>query len=229
MQHFKQEAFWHRGEPLSLSDAKVEVSAFNQCVIRSVPHGWNRFSDIDVSDASHWNCSVSGCTFDEVRLHGLKKTGAAPLFVWASAFRHTTLSGNISGLKINRADMQPDLPEYEVEWRENETRSFYSDVDWALDITSAKFPNGVTLEALPGDKIIRDPETQVLIYRDKLHAMDWRSLNYDGTAIDIAISWFETGSLFDSVVVVPRSASKYRAADLRVLEMLRRKGIAEPN
>ncbi|NYT40452.1 hypothetical protein HZY97_06770 [Sphingomonas sp. R-74633] len=105
--------------------------------------------------------------------------------------------------------------------------SLFSSADWALDISRAKFPNGATFEALPGDKIVRDRKTQALIRRNALKTIDWKALDYGQTAIDIAIGWFENGSLFDAVVVVPRSNSKYREADAAVIEMLRREGIAE--
>jgi hypothetical protein len=65
------------------------------------------------------------------------------------------------------------------------------------------------------------------IRREALGATDWRELDYSQSAIDIAISWFETGSLFDSVVIVPRSGSKYRQGDTEVIEMLRHHGVAE--
>jgi hypothetical protein len=227
MRRFEQETFWHNGNPLSLSDASVSASSFNQCGLRSVARGWNSFSHLDLTSVSHWNCAASGCVFDEVQLQDLNKTGSSPLFIWASVFRHTLLAGNISGLKINRSDMNPDATAEDVAWREKETIALYSTIDWALDISGAKFPNGATFEAVPGDKIRRDPESQILIKRDRLAASDWRSLDYQRTPIDIAISWFETGSLFDSVVIASRSTSKHRAADLAVLNMLRREGIAE--
>jgi hypothetical protein len=77
--------------------------------------------------------------------------------------------------------------------------------------------------------VIRDPTTQVLIKRQSLAGRDWRAFNYDGTAINIAISWFESESLFDSVVVVARSDPKYAARDFRALDTLRAEGIAEPD
>lgn len=227
MRRFERAEIWHHGDPVNLSGAHVEESTFNQCVVRSVPRSWNRLADIHLSNAKHWNCALSGCLFDEVYIRDLRKTGSAPLFVWASAFRRVTLSGVISGLKINRADMQSDLDPSEVIWREQALLSHYAEVDWALDISRAKFPNGATFEALPGDKIIRDPDTQVLVRRGTLAGGEWRSLDFKNTAIDIALSWFEAGSLFESVVVVPRSASKYRVLDTEVIDMLRREGIAD--
>ncbi|HMP44246.1 MAG TPA: hypothetical protein PKD99_04000 [Sphingopyxis sp.] len=229
MQRFVGQTFWHNGEPLSLSHVSANNCTFNQCFTRSVSHGWNRFSNIDLDNVSHWNCAVSGGVFDEITLRNLKKRGSAPLFLNGSVFRHVTLIGNISGLKINRSELQTLVLEEDRKWRDEEVKSFYSSIDWALDISKAKFPNGATFEAIPGDKVIRDRQTQALIRREALNATDWRALDYGQTAIDIAINWFKTGSLFDAVVVVPRSSSKYRQADAAVIEMLRHHGVAEPD
>ena len=229
MLRFVGQTFWHSGEPLSLSGVSANNCAFNQCYTRSVSRGWNRFSEIHLDNVSHWNCEVTGGEFDEVTLRNLKKTGSAPLFLNACVFRHVTLAGSISGLKLNRSELETIVQESDRKWRDEQIVAFYSGVDWALDISAAKFPNGVTFEAVPGDKVVRDRNTQALIRRETLIATDWRALDYGQTAIDIAIGWFETGSLFDSVVVVPRSASKYRQADFAVIEMLRREGGAAPD
>jgi hypothetical protein len=223
------QTFWHGGDPLNVSHVSAHDCGFNQCSMRSISRGWNVLSDIHLENVSHWNCAASGCVFDGISVRNLKKTGSAPLFLNASVFRHVTLSGNISGLKINRSELETLVPEEDRRWRDEEVKAFYSSADWALDISRAKFPNGATFEAIPGEKIIRDRKTQALIRREALETIDWKALDYRRTAIDIAISWFENGSLFDSVVVVPRSSSKYREADAAVIEMLRREGVAEPD
>lgn len=229
MQRFEGQTFWHGGDPLSLSNISASECAFNQCSVRSMSRGWNVISNIQIENISHWNCAASGCVFEEISVQNLKKTGSAPLFLNASVFRHVTLAGNISGLKINRSELATIVSEEDRGWRDEEVKTFYSSTDWALDISRAKFPNGATFEALPGDKIVRDRETQALIRREALSTTDWRALDYRRTAIDIAIGWFENGSLFDAVVVVPRSSSKYRQADAEVIEMLRCEGVAEPD
>jgi hypothetical protein len=229
MQRFEGQTFWHGGDPLSLSNVSANDCAFNQCFVRSMSRGWNVLSNIQIEDISHWNCEASGCVFEDVSVQNLKKTGSAPLFLNASVFRHVTLVGNISGLKINRSELATLTTVEDRAWRDEQVKTFYSSTDWALDISRAKFPNGATFEALPGDKIVRDRETQALIRRETLSGTNWRALDYRGTAIDIAIGWFENGSLFNAVVVVPRSSSKHRQADAAVIEMLRREGVAEPD
>jgi hypothetical protein len=104
---------------------------------------------------------------------------------------------------------------------------FYEATDWALDISDAIFAGGISFEAVPGDKIRRSPETQVLVTRKTLRESDWKALDYGTTAFDIALSWFLDGSLFDSVVLAARTGSKHSKADRAVLSTLRDKGIAQ--
>jgi hypothetical protein len=79
---------------------------------------------------------------------------------------------------------------------------------------------------VPGHLIRRDPVTQVLVERRALLDSDWRSLDFDGSAINLSLSWFRKDSLFDSVVIAARHAPKYLQRDLAVLNRLRSAGIA---
>jgi hypothetical protein len=228
LRQFEGETFSQKSNYTSCSEAMATKCAFNQCIVRAAPGSWNRFSDISLRDVSHWNCSISGAAVERVMLHNLKKVGSAPLFLWGSVFRNVKLSGRIAGIKINRDLHIPRKPTEQHNW-DQRVLAYYDSVDWAIDISEAKFPGGTSFEAIPGNLVIRDPTTQALIKRQSLAGRDWRALNYDGTAINVAISWFESASLFDSVVVVARSDPKYAARDLRVLDTLRTEGIAEPD
>lgn len=150
-------------------------------------------------------------------------------FLWGCVFSQVELAGHMSGLKINRRVAAGTIatPAQQAAW-DLAFSAYYSDVDWALDISKAKFAGGVTFEALPGEKIKRNVETQVLVRREKLDAAaDWQKLDFGGSSFDIALSWFLDGSQFDSVVLAARTASKYGAKDVAVLDMLRKKELAE--
>lgn len=190
------------------------------------PGDWNIIRDVTLVDLIQINASLDTSLLDNVTLHNLKRHGASPLFFWGCVFKHVKLSGSLSGIKINRSvgPLHPDQQKWDAA-----TVAFYDTVEWALDISDAKFKGGCTFEAIPGHLIRRNPETQVLVTRDKLQASDWRRLQYDGTAKDIGLSWFLSESLFDSVVLAPRSDSKWAKRDLAVLNMLRSEGIAEPD
>jgi len=163
--------------------------------------------------------------FRDVHVNGLKRLGDAPLFLWGCLFERVILSGRISALKINQSVALPEPAEGQRVHNAGVVQ-FYSGSDWALDIADAEFPGGVTFEAIPGDKIRRDRERQMLIERPALADRDWRSIDFDGTAINIAISWFEQSSLFSSVVLAGRSDRKWAKRDQAVLRRLCDAGLA---
>lgn len=219
------QTIWHRGDPTDASDIAASGCQFNQCHVRMPVRGWNRFADISLRDVSHWNCEISGAVLERVTLHNLKKIGSAPLFVSACLFKEVKLSGRISGLKINLHGAT--FPSTRTDAWNTATRRFYEEVDWAIDISDAKFSGGgVTFEALPGYLVRRNPQTQVLVRREAHQKTDWRAMDYQGTAIDYALSWFDQDSIFDSVVIAARSDAKNAQRDMAVLSMLRTAGIA---
>jgi hypothetical protein len=188
------------------------------------PGDWNVVRDVSLIDVTQINATLNTAALEEVTLHNLKRHGASPLFLWGCVFKHVKLSGAISGIKINRS-VGPQSPD-QRKW-DAATVAFYKTVDWALDISEAKFKGGCSFEAIPGDLVRRNPETQILVTREKLAGADWERLDYGGTTIDLALSWFFSDSLFNSVVLAARSDSKWAKRDLAVLDMLRSTGIAE--
>lgn len=212
----------------SFQDLEVADCIFEGCYLppQATPGSWATIRNVSLHGASQANCSLNAACIEDVSLHDLKRHGDAPLFFWGCVFRHVTLSGKISSLKINRS-IAPLAPPKDQEASDEQVRNFYAATDWALDISRAKFGGGVTFEAIPGSKIKRDPETQVLVSRSALLNSDWKSFDYARSAFNIALSWFLNGSLFDSVVLAARMGSKDAKKDLAVLEMLRRNGVAE--
>lgn len=214
----------------SFSDATLKTCTFEGCYLpgAATPGDWTDIRRIALSDATQINCTLNTCAIEDVTLHNLKRLGSSPLFLWGCAFRRVTLSGRISAIKINRSIDPSADARLQAQW-DAHMRAFYDATDWALDISKAVFGGGITFEAIPGDKIRRDPTSQVLIKRTTLEAKDWSQLDYQGTGINYAISWFSSGSQFDSTVIAASLGSKDARKDLAVLNMLRSEGIAEPD
>jgi hypothetical protein len=211
------------------SDYDCARVLFDSCFVvpSSVPGEFTAFADVTLTDVSQVNCALTTCRLERISVSGMKRMGSDPLFLWGCVFNQVELAGRISGLKINRRVSPWTTPAEQDVW-DLAVSAYYKDVDWALDISKAKFAGGVTFEALPGDKIKRNVETQVLVRRETLDAAaDWQKLDFDDSAIDIALSWFLDGSQFDSVVLAARTASKHGAKDVAVLDMLRKRELAE--
>jgi hypothetical protein len=227
MQRTVRERFWGRASGVTYADLHLVDCEFNSCVIaRDSRSPQNSIERIELVSAAQLNCSISEALLRDVRLHNLKRLGNAPLFLWGCLFERVILSGRISAVKINQSVGVPSDPPQRQQAHNAVVTRFYSTSDWALDISAAEFPGGITFEAVPGDKIRRDPERQVLVRRAALAATDWRGIDFDGTAIDLGLSWFEQDSLFDSVVLVERCDRKWIKRDRAVLQRLCDAGIA---
>jgi hypothetical protein len=232
MRAVENQTFFGRATESEYRDLSLDGCTFHACHLPfpSRLGEWNHLKNLAIRDANQINCSLDGALIEEVSLHNLKRTGDAPLFFWGCVFSRVTLSGKISALKINRSISvgAPQRAEMQPEW-DRRVRQHYDATEWALDISNASFGGGVSFEALPGDKIRRDPETQILVGRAALAEADWESLDYQRTAINIELGWFLGGSQFDSVVLAARTGSKFAKQDLAVFKSLREAGIAEPD
>lgn len=221
------ERFWGRASGVAYSDLFLADCEFNSCgIVRDFGDPQNRIEHVNVTGAAQLNCSITDALIRDVRVHDLKRLGSAPLFLWGCLFERVTLSGRISAIKINQTVGLPDAPADRQRAHNAAAIEFYSSSDWALDISQAEFPGGVTFEAIPGDKVRRDPDRQVVVARAGLASADWRSIDFDGTALDYALSWFERDSIFDSVVLAGRSDRKWGKRDNAVLRRLCDAGVA---
>ena len=186
--------------------------------------------DIVVKDAALMACSLTGVTVDTVSVTNLKAMADMPLFCWACVFRHVVLAGKITTIKINRRLLitgtdAVSREQAQAPW-DDFAREYYKSADWALDLRNAEFTGSITLEAIPGSLVRRDEETQVLISRERLGQSNWQQLDFGSTGLDVAIEWFLDGSLFDDVVLVAEKKRKNFKEKLKVLQELRKEGIA---
>jgi hypothetical protein len=121
-----------------------------------------------VRNSASWACSLRDVELDEVVVEKLKaRVGgpgkSVPMFLWGCLARRTVLSGRIGSLIWNPpwstdGSVSPSVFEH--------ARRFYEAVDWALDITEARFTSVPSLWfGPPGALIRRDPTTQPLVTR----------------------------------------------------------------
>ncbi|MFM9928333.1 hypothetical protein VLK31_35560 [Variovorax sp. H27-G14] len=161
MKQISDRAFGGRSTS-GFSDFDCARVIFDSCYVplSLVPGEFTVFSDVTLADVSHVNCSLLTSRLERISLDGMKRLGSDPLFLWGCVFSQVELAGHMSGLKINRRVAAGTIatPAQQAAW-DLAVSAYYSDVDWALDISKAKFAGGVTFEALPGEKIKRNVET----------------------------------------------------------------------
>ena len=104
---------------------------------------------------------------------------------------------------------------------------YYKTVDWALDISEARFYE-CDIRGVSASLIIRDPETQVVVTREKALQGKWKELDLSKTYWAGWIDLFLQSGEPDVVLVAPKRYPKYQDW-LDGLKMLRDAGVAEPD
>jgi hypothetical protein len=170
---------------------------------------------------------VSRCKSGPFECHGVRfvdvavenPTNRPRLNPLGCLFQHVTIHGTFGTVRIEPSNSRgPSLPDDFAE----AAKKFYEGVDWALDISDAKI-NDCVLTYVPGHLVRRDPETQLLIHKDRVRDVDPESLPFPARFA----AWHALRSPFDTVVAVASLPSKDFARELSELEELRRRGIAE--
>jgi hypothetical protein len=122
----------------------------------------------------------------------------------------------------------PGRAKLEEQWAFDEANAnYYANVDWALDISEARFEEG-EIQRVPAKLIMRDPETQIIITREKALKGVWKQLDLSKTHWATSIEFFLERGDEDVVLVAPKRHPKYPQL-LDGLKMLRDAGVAEPN
>ncbi|MCU0657171.1 MAG: hypothetical protein MUF64_18500 [Polyangiaceae bacterium] len=224
---------WTLKRPLSrqsFEGLRLVGCTFDNCGLASTddPGEMTRISKVELIDCSNFNSQIGPCYLDDVRVENLK-TGDLML-VWAPMLTHVTLAGKTGSIKINEFIRRPGItPSQEEAWRALR-RAHHAQVDWALDISAVR-PLGLEIAGVPAAKIRRDPETQVVVTRARLH--DGRQLDSITDLEDtlrFTLTSFVKGDAEDAVFVAPtgRPARAFKPV-LRGFEALRRAGLAEPD
>ncbi len=103
---------------------------------------------------------------------------------------------------------------------------YYETVDWALDISEARFYE-CDIRGIPARLIRRDPETQVVVTREKALMGKWKELDLSKTYWATGIQFMLNRGDRDVVLVAPKRDPKYPDL-LDGLKLLRDAGVAEP-
>lgn len=161
------------------------------------------------------NCNTGCGILENITIENLRTNGL--IRIQSSVFKHVTIKGNIGKIMINNLHWSFDdlvLKSFE---RENE--EYYRKVDWALDISEAKFLE-VDIRGIPAHLIKRDLRTQKIITRDKALTIDWDKVKLKNRIFAISISSFLDREDKDLILIAPKRSNKFEdlVYDLRILE-----------
>lgn len=179
------------------------------------------------------DCRMQGGTIGPAILEDVLVDGLSAgdlVRVWSPFFRRVTLRNRMGSLKINKAPHFVDRDPQLLRTFDDARAEFYASVDWALDISEAKF---TLFEAsgVPARLIRRDPATQAVVLGEKAADRTWRKKvarwnKYWPMFITASLDYGDP----DVVLVAPKAAPKKRFQELvDGIQNLRDLGVAEPD
>jgi hypothetical protein len=198
-----------------VADHELDRCVFRNCGIFSTPGAPPvTVRSVHARRTTLKSVAVAFAAFEDVVVDGLKTSGVE--FIRSCVFKHVTLKGRIEKLVLRNEDDDDGA------WMED----YYTDVDWALDISEAVVKT-LDLRNVPGRLVRRDHETQALIRRESVEKSDWqpRTLGIVGIAIEAMMR----SGRDDRVVVAPKGDKKVFAEVMEEIRIARERGIADPD
>ncbi len=214
------------------SDLEFRHCRFESCALSicSTPKQRSTVRNVHLVQCVHCGCSVKAAIIEDVLVDGLTTEGGL-LQCFGAVFKHVTLKGRIDRLMISNKPLLRSWPR----WREEmhvrafleANATYYNHVDWALDISRGEFKE-LDIRGLPGRLVRRDPETQVLVTREKVLEGRWRDLQFQDPLTPFSLGLLLDRGDDDKVVIADKLNKNFRnrVADI---QLLRQAGIAEPD
>lgn len=233
MIEYKGETFLQvrdRGDAVLLENMRFEDCVFSNCSLYMGKEIAKRshVRNVEIKNCEDRGSHIGPAVLEDISINGLKIGDL--LIIWGAVFKHVKLSGPIGAIKINRqAHFMDRTDEMQKPFDVHRTQ-FYGSIDWALDISEARFRE-IDMHGIPARLIKRDPESQVVVKREKALMSGWREgLGPDNKLWPLCIKMFLRDGYEDTVLVAPLGASKKRR-DLLLngLQELRDVGVAEPD
>lgn len=177
------------------------------------------------------NCQADGVGFigpgivEDSVIDGMKVTNHVQ--TKGTVFKHVVIKGKVDKLMITQnVDIFSKSPWVQRAF-DDANEKYYESVDWAIDISEASFKD-CDIRQLPTRLIRRDPETQMVITREKAMEGTWRDIDLSETHWRISIEHFLDEGSHDLVMVASKRARNFRKL-LDGLKKLRDAGIVETN
>ena len=231
MQEFYQKELRmiHDNAGIEIGGMRFEECTFDNCSTsaKADPEKISRVSNVIIKNGRVFNCIVGHCKFEDVEVNNL--TVNSLLILWSPFFNRVKLTGNIGAIKINATANVPICPDLQAKFNEKRTE-FYKNVDWALDISNARFVT-FQCEGVPVDLIRRDTSSQVIVRKSKISSLEELGDNFKEEYPDVFF-WMEMfleSPHQEEVMVTPlrQRPAKRRNQIHQGLMELRKLGIAD--
>jgi len=222
-----------RNSAIVFEDMTFNRCHFDNCLLSSAkdPSRRSTVRNVSLVDCTDNGSLVGPAVIEDTLIENFQTPGVFQIF--GAVFKHVVLRGQVGDLMISNEclpDLSLNLPyQYEnVEAFREANAKYYRNVDWALDISQGEFKE-LDIRGIPSRLVHRDPETQVVVTRQRLlDADDWRDLDFIVAPCRITFQLlldlefdFE-----DMIIVAPKRHRRFREY-MKDLQLLRETGIAE--
>jgi hypothetical protein len=218
-------SFIDRNSGKTFSDLKFRKCHFVGCWVSTTrdPRRRSIVRNVEILDCEQHGCTLDAAIVEDVLVNGIKTHG---LFqTWGTVFRHVIVQGKIGRLMTSPLIATAMGTPAQQKAFDEANSVYYSRVDWALDIREAQFEEA-DLRGIPTKLVLRDPETQFIITREKALEHKWKDVDLTGTHWRTAIELFLETGVRDEVFVAPKRSPRFRAL-LGGLWALRDAGVIE--
>lgn len=210
-----------------ISGISARSCTFENCRLgyNSMPFSAKRDT---VNNCELIDCKISGCLLGpaEIRSTRINHLSGDMLICWGTLFDQVVLEGKISSLMLHGIP-RSDASEVARKSHRSIAKEFYSKVNWALDISNAKF-NDFTIRtgAVPLSLVRRDVNSQFLISNER------SELSYDyiealsvSPYTKIILNMMIDEELTESLLVAPKLDMSLFEQVLQDADVLAKKGL----
>ena len=219
------QSWYDRDSSRVFTNIEFERCHFVNCSLSTTetPSHRSIFRNIKWIDCIAQGCDVDAAIFEDVIIKNLKIPSILPFY--GTVFKHTIFKGRIGRIMMNPLVFPGVLDPLKQKEFDQVNALYYASVDWALDISEAKFVD-CDIRSVPARLIRRDQQTQVIVTRQKAIEGTWRKLDLTKTHWKTSLEFFLERGAEDTVLVAPKASRSYEHL-LEGLRALRKIGVAE--
>lgn len=209
--------------PLVLANLSLAHMSINNCDIpfERRPELRARVSNISIFQCEHYANSADGALFHEVVVTELRGSSKAPTILRGCVYSRVTLRGRMGGLWLSSSEsFLYEDPHLQAAYRAANAAE-YRTIDWALDITEAKFSHYFSLAGIPASLIRRRSEDHFVMTREAALVL---AKDEDRTVWTLTAQDLVDSGLPDTVIVIGGSAKLLRGY-LEDVQRLRDRGL----
>lgn len=221
------ERFYDRNSGKTFQDLEFTRCRFLSCYLSITrnPKRRSTVKNVKLVQCEEIGCAIDTAVVEDVIIDGLK---TSDLFQsWGAVYKHVVFKGNIGRIMISPFVATATATPKEQASFDKTNALYYEHVDWALDISEARFVE-CEIQRIPAKLVRRDPETQVVVTREKALLGEWKKLDFSKTHWATSIEFLLDRGDQDAVLVAPKRHPRYQDM-LDGLKLLRDAGVAEPD